>query len=199
MHWQLRNSTNHSNEEFRRRERYVSSTSNLSDHVTNSGRCDIFSLVQDRVSNLERELEGARALLKEQERHSIAARIFLDSHILDPFTDLLDKCHRFNNRVQDIARFLSQCLIYRPPDDFQDELDRCYSKCKEIIGPEMADLLRGQSQKAESLSSQPVPALFARMVCMVSLIGISVLQIRGDVLDINQRSEFLSLRRTYKE
>jgi len=64
------------------------------------------------------------------------------------------------------------------------------------MGSEITDFLRGQSHKAESSSSQPVPALLARIVCMISLISVSVLHIRGSVLDLNQRSEFSSLERT---
>jgi len=147
---------------------------------------------QDRVSALKHELENARELLKDHRNDSTAAHILLDSQVLHSFIDLLNKCHRFNNRVHEIAKFLSQCLIYRPHKNLLGELNRCFPICKAIVGQRFSEFLRKQSHVAESSSSNQVPAMFAQIACMILLINATVVHMRGNSFDINQKCEPLS-------
>jgi len=148
------------------------------------------SNLQERVSALERELEHARETMKDQRNDSTAGRILLDSKILHSFTDLLDKCHRFNSRVHKIAKFLSQCLIYKPHKDPLGELNQHFLICQTIVGQRLSEILREQSHVAEPESSNQVPAVFAQIVCMIFLINATVLHIGGNFIDINQKSKF---------
>ena len=134
--------------------------------------------------------------MKDQRNDSTAGRILLDSQILHSFTDLLDKCHRFNSRVHKIAKFLSQCLVYKLHKDLlgPGELNQHFLICQTIVGQRLSEFLCEQSHVAEPESSNEVPAVFAQILCMIFLINATVLHMGGKFIDINQKSKFFLVK-----
>ncbi|KAF9523712.1 hypothetical protein CPB83DRAFT_839469 [Crepidotus variabilis] len=129
---------------------------------------------------LRRKFQSTAELTRSFEKNWNAVESLLNQSGVLPYTQLLTQVNRFNDAVSTTANFLSQSVVCRSPDAFQEELDRAAEDVQALMGPRLSACLTVQSQEADNGSEKPhsrlALILLQIFVLRFSILGISKVQ-----------------------
>jgi len=106
----------------------------------------------------------------------VAISTILHHSGLLPFTDLLERISTFNAAISRCANFLTENVIYKVSEVFDEEMKSRMEDAEEIIGARFCEMLAAQAHNAESSSSKP-EGLFLRIIFQMFILNFCVSEI----------------------
>ncbi|CAA7260329.1 unnamed protein product [Cyclocybe aegerita] len=129
--------------------------------------------LKDEVASVQSKLHETESRLT---RKLNATQALLEAAGSLPYTDLLDKIERFNNRISEVAVFLENNIVYRCPEAFQEELDRAREDVEGILGEQFCHLIVSQAKNADIGVGAPNP-LFVEAAVRAFVVAVCVSEI----------------------
>ena len=109
-----------------------------------------------------------------------------------PFTDLLEKINTFNAAISRCASFLTEKVIYKVSEVFDEEMKSRMEDAEEIIGARFCEMLAAQAHNAESSTSKP-RGLFLRIIFQMFILNFCVSEISPcSVISVRDAGELTS-------